>query len=125
MSYITVADIKSTLISKVDVSEYIQEADLEIEDLAEKLGVYDTSEIKVDPLHHKIKRYAVVFVLMRVSKDRIGTTQTDVSLDLYDRCQTMYEAEYKELAQQITYEMMTGTVDAMVERVSSTQIYRS
>lgn len=125
MSYITVADIKSNLISKVDVSEYILEADEEVEDLAEKLGVYDSTEIQTDPVHHKLKRYAVVFVLMRVAQDRLGTNQTDVSIEKYQALYDMYKAEYKELSQQITTEMVTGNVDAMVERVSSTQIYRS
>jgi hypothetical protein len=124
MSYITVADIKSNLISKVDVSDYIIESDEEINDLAEKLGVYDTTEITT-PLHHKIKRYAIVFVLMRVAQDRIGTNQTDVTYEKYSSLYDMYKEEYKDLAQQITYEMMTGNVSAMVHRVSSVQAYRS
>jgi hypothetical protein len=124
MSYITVADIKSNLISKVDVSDYIVESDEEVNDLAEKLGVYDTTEISI-PLHHKLKRYAIVFVLMRVAQDRIGTNSPDVSIEKYAALYEMYTAEYKDLAQQITYEMMTDNVCSMVDRVSSVQTYRS
>jgi hypothetical protein len=124
MSYITIADIKSNLISKVDVSDYIIESDEEVNDLAEKLGVYDTTEIAT-PVHHKLKRYAIVFVLMRVAQDRIGTNSPDVSVEKYAALYEMYTAEYKDLAQQITYEMMTGNVCSMVDRVSSVQTYRS
>jgi DNA-binding IclR family transcriptional regulator len=42
MSYITAADIKSNLAQGFNLIDYLSEADSEITDLAERLGVRDS-----------------------------------------------------------------------------------
>lgn len=118
MSYITAEDIKSNLVSGFDIQGYIEEADQEVTDIAEKLGVRDASSI-VTPIHYKIKRYAVVFVLMRLAQDKMGTNNVELAAEKYGVLYDMYKAELKDLYPQITYEMLTGTVDSIVSRTSS------
>jgi hypothetical protein len=123
MSYLVPSDIKSNLVNGFDLSQYLTEADLEVNDLAEKLGVRDTSSIEV-PLHYKLKRYAIVFVLMRLAQDKIGTVSADVAVEKYRDQYEMYKTELRELINQITYEMVTGTVDSIIARSNVYNLYR-
>lgn len=123
MSYITAEDIKSNLISGFDISDYLEEADYEINDVAEKLGIRNPALIHI-PLHYKIKRYGIVFVLKRLSQDKLGTNSTDVSLEKYQRSFEIYSEELKQLYPQLTYEMFTGTVQTQTGRTSSNGFYR-
>lgn len=123
MSYLTAADIKSNLAQGFDLSQYLSEADSEVNDIAEKLGVRNTSSIAT-PLHYKIKRYAVVFVLMRLAQDKIGTVSVDVAVEKYRDLYEMYKAELRELVTQITYEMVTGTVNSIIARSAVHGLYR-
>lgn len=123
MSYIAAEDIKSNLIAGFDISDYIEEADYEINDVAEKLGVRDTSNISI-PLHYKIKRYGIVFILKRLSQDKLGTNQPDIALEKYQRLFEIYTEELKQLYPQLTYEMFTGTVKTQTGRTSSNGFYR-
>lgn len=123
MSYITAEDIKSNLISGFDISDYLEEADYEINDVAEKLGIRNPALISI-PLHYKIKRYGIVFVLKRLSQDKLGTNSTDVSLEKYQRSFEIYSDELKQLYPQLTYEMFTGTVQTQTGRTSSNGFYR-
>ena len=124
MSYIEASDIKSNLSSGFDLTEYLTEADNEINDLAEKLGVRDTDEIST-PIHYKLKRYAVVFVLMRLAQDKIGTNQPDTAIEKYKDLYMMYKDELKDLYPQITYEMVTGDVETITGRTAVFNLYRS
>jgi hypothetical protein len=123
VSYLTAADIKSNLVNGFDINSYLDEADSEINDLAERVGVRDSSSIST-PIHYKLKRYGVVFVLMRLAQDKIGTNSPDVALEKYRDLYEMYKTELRDLTPQITYEMITGTVNSMIARTSVFNLYR-
>jgi len=125
MSYISADDIKSYIIKGINLSDYLDECDKEIVDLAEIKGIRDSTLIKTTPLHHKIKRYAVVYICMRVAQDKRGTAGQDMAYDLYDKEYDAYKIELKELFHGITYEMLTGTVNSISARTSTSNLYRS
>ncbi len=122
MSYITTEDIKANLIAGFDISGYIEEAGQEIEDVAQRLGV-SVNDISL-PLHYKIKRYGIAYLLKRLAQDKIGTNQPDVTLEKYKDMYELYSAEVKELFPQLTYQMFTGTVQNIIGRTSSNGFYR-
>ena len=124
MSYITAADIKSNLAQGFNLTDYLAEADAEVNDIAQKLGIRDTEDIAV-PVHYKIKRYAVVFVLMRLAQDKIGTNQPDTAIEKYKDLYAMYRQELKDLYPQITYEMITGDVETITGRTVVYNVYRT
>ncbi len=124
MAYLTASDIKSNFTKNMDLTEYLEEADQEIEDICEKKGVRDTADISI-PIHYKLKQYGIKYLKMRVAQDSIGTVNQDVSLDVYREQYDMYRTEIKELYNHITYQMITGTVDSMGARVAVFNIYRS
>ena len=123
MSYIKADDIRSNLVAGFDIVDYLEEANNEVIDVAEKLGIRDTDLIST-PVHYKIKRYGVVFVLMRLAQDKIGTNQSDVALEKYRDLYAMYKVELKELLPQLTYQMYTGTVQTITGRTSQSGFYR-
>lgn len=116
--YLDPTDIKSNLVNGFDITDYLVEAENEVNDVAQRLGVRDITSI-VQPLHYKIKRYAIVFVLMRLAQDKIGTNQPDIQLEKYRDLYAMYKEELKELYPQITYEMLTGKVDSIIARTAT------
>lgn len=116
--YLDPTDIKSNLVNGFDITDYLVEAENEVNDVAQRLGVRDITSI-VQPLHYKIKRYAIVFVLMRLAQDKIGTNQPDIQLEKYRDLYAMYKEELKELYPQITYEMLTGNVDSIIARTAT------
>lgn len=116
--YLDPTDIKSNLVNGFDITDYLVEAENEVNDVAQRLGVRDITSI-VQPLHYKIKRYAIVFVLMRLAQDKIGTNQQDIQLEKYRDLYAMYKEELKELYPQITYEMLTGNVDSIIARTAT------
>ena len=121
--YLEPSDVKSNLSQGFDLNPYLDEADLEVEDLANRLGVRSISSI-VTPLQYKIKRYAVVFVLMRLAQDKIGTNSPDIALEKYRTQFDMYKTELRELFPQITSQMFTGDVDSIISRTSVYNLYR-
>lgn len=127
MSYIAVSDIKSNLAQGFALQDYILEADEEINDLAEALGVRDITKIETDPLHHKLKRLGVVFIMMRLCQDKLGTN--DPTIDFMEKYLVQYNLYKKELASlksEINYEMITGEVNELSDRVvHSGWIFRS
>ena len=123
MSYLAASDIKSNLAQGFDLSQYLAETDSEVNDLAELLGIRDTTDIAT-PLHYKLKRYAVVFTLMRLAQDKLGTTSVDVAVEKYRDLYDLYKAELRDLKPQITYEMVTGNVNSIVARTSVFNLYR-
>ncbi len=124
MSYITAADIKSNLVNGFDITEYLNEVDQEINDVAQRLGV-DQDDIAT-PLHYKIKRYGIVFIQMRLAQDKIGTNQPDTAIEKYKDLYALYKSEQKDLYPQLTYEMFTGTVnDRIIARTANYGLYRS
>ena len=123
MSYLVASDFRSNLIQGFDITPYLLEADAEVNDLAERLGIRDTADIHT-PLHYKIKRYAIVFVLMRLAQDKIGTNSPDVALEKYRDQYEMYKAELRDIFPQITYQMYTGTVESIIGRTATYNLYR-
>lgn len=122
--YLEVSDFSSNLIQGMDVTQYFEEADLEVIDLAERLGVRDITDI-INPLHYKVKRYAVVFVLMRLAQDNYGTNNPETTNEKYRDLYDIYKTELGELRPQITYEMITGNVDSILDRVCVFNLYRT
>lgn len=124
-TYLTADDIKSNLVRGFTIAEYLTEGDSEIVDLAERLGVRNTDQIST-PLHYKIKRYAVVFVLMRIAQDHIGSNSAEVpDMEKYVVLYNMYARELQALRSQISIEMMTGNVNEVRDRaINTATLYR-
>ncbi len=120
--YITASDIKSNVITGFDLTEYLDETDQEVNDMAEKLGVSITDI--VTPLHYKIKRYAITFLLTRLCQDKIGTASSDVQVDKYRDLYDLYSKELASLKPQLTYQMYTGTVNKITDRTQVYNLYR-
>jgi hypothetical protein len=119
--YITYEDIKAKVAEGFDLTDYLEESDSEVEDLAEKLGVRNPDDIETDPLHYKIKRYAVVFVLMRLCQDKIGSNSVEIAdLEKYTVLYNMYSKELQTLRSEISIEMVTGQVNEIRDRAVST-----
>lgn len=120
MSYISSDDILDTIVTGLDLSPYLAEVKLEIEDLAEQKGVRDTTQIS-DPIHYKLKRYGICYVIMRVCQDKLGLNDVSIpELEKYKIKYDMYKKEIAELRDLITYEMITGTIGAIRDRVVNT-----
>lgn len=117
MSYISISDIKANIAQGFSLQDYIIEADSEINDLAEQLGVRDPDDIHI-PLHYKVKRYGIVFVLMRLCQDKIGALDQGAveGLEKYIVSYQMYKKEFESLREGINYEMITGSVDEIGDR---------
>lgn len=119
--YITYEDVKANIASGFELDDYLSESDSEVEDLAEKLGVRNPLDIETEPLHYKIKRYAVVFVLMRLCQDKIGTNHVELTdLEKYTVLYNMYSKELQTLRSEISIEMITGQVNEIRDRAVST-----
>lgn len=115
-TYITADMLSANVSDKFDVSTYIEEANEEIEDLAQRLGVADTTDIS-SPLHHKVKRYGICYALLRLSQDKIGTNTPDIALEKYTKLYELYQEELDRLNKQITKQMITNDVDEIVDRI--------
>ena len=126
MSYIQTADVTASIAIGFDLEPYIEEADSEIDDLAERLGVRDTADIETNPLHYKIKRYAIAYILMRLCQDKAGTNNVDaIESDKYAALYSMYRQEVETARPQISVEMYTGTVNSTRDRATSSgALYR-
>ena len=125
MSYISVSDIKSNIAQGFALQDYILECDEEINDLAESLGIAST-DIDVAPLHYKIKRYGVAFILMRLCQDKMGSNDVNLDMEKYLIQYNVYKKELAALKGEISQEMFTGRVNSMNDRsVFSGIIYRS
>jgi len=125
--YIDASDIKANVAKGFELEEYIEEANDEVEDVAQQVGVYDPDDIEINPLHYKIKRYAVSFCIMRLCQDKIGTNNVDIAeLDKYMIQYNLYKKEYEKLRTEITIEMVTGNINEIRDRasVSSGWIFR-
>lgn len=121
MSYITADDVTANVAIGFDLEPYIAEADGEIDDLAEKLGVRDTTDIETNPLHYKVKRYAVAYVLMRLCQDKAGTNNVDLpEVEKYLALYNVYRKEVEAVRSQIGAEMLVGDVDELRDRAKNT-----
>lgn len=119
MSYITVADITDGIAETFDLTNYIEESDSAINDLAERLGVRDPDNIDTDPLHWKLRRYAVTYVLRRLCQDKIGTGNLEVpEFNKYLVGYNLYKAEFAKIESEISIEMIAGTVNEIRDRAN-------
>lgn len=117
MSYIATSDIKSNLATGFQLQDYITECDSEINDLAEQVGIRDSSIIVTTPLHYKIKRYGIVFILMRLCLDKMGSNNVEIDTqEKYVLQFSIYKKELDELKNQITMEMFLGQVNQISDR---------
>lgn len=125
MSYIQVSDIKANIAQGFALQDYILECDEEINDLAETMGV-GSSSIETSPLHYKIKRYGVTFILCRLCQDKMGSNDVTMETEKYLLQYGIYKKELAALKGEISQEMFTGQVNGMNDRsVFSGLIYRS
>ena len=123
MSYISTSDITANVAIGFDLEPYINEADGEIDDLAEKVGVRDPDDIETDPLHYKIKRFGVAYILMRLCQDKAGTNNVDqIDLEKYLTLYNVYRKEVEALRPQISEEMFTGPVDEIRDRAMNSGV---
>lgn len=123
MSYIRANDIKSHIAQGFDLTPYIAEADQEINDLAERLGVRDTSDIETNPLHFQIKRYAIEYVLFRLCEDKAGIANPDsVEFDKYMTLTEYHKKRFGEYRSSIGREMITGNVNEIRDRATRTAV---
>lgn len=124
-NFIHASDIKANVALNFDIEEYLEEGDGEIVDLAQKHGV--EPEDIYTPLHYKIKRYGVVYILMRICQDKICTNNVDVpEMEKYMVLYGVYMKEYERLKSEISEEMITGNVNEKRDRaILSGVIYRS
>lgn len=111
--YIKIEDIHNKLWKKrlnepTILQVYIDAANVEIEDTAIRLNV-EIADI-LDPIHSKLKEYAVNYALRLFAADNIGVNMKELSLgidqykDLFERSQYLIGFHKPEL----TYAVMTG-----------------
>ena len=132
-TYIKTEDITDKVVNVFDLispTDYLAEADQEVIDLAARNGVFDADDIATESGHvksHKVLRYAVVFLCMRVCQDKMGVNNTDLPIEIekYAVKYNMYMKELKMLDGQITKEMITDTVDQVSERAQSFRLFRA
>ena len=124
-NYISPNDIYANISVGFDLEPYLEEADGEIDDLAQRLGVSST-DIDTNPLHYKVKRYGVVYILQRLCQDKIGTNNPELpEIEKYMVLYGIYHKEYENLKSEISVEMLTGDVDEIRDRAIMTGlIYR-
>ena len=126
MSYITVSDITDRIAEGIDMTPYIMESDEAINDLAEEFNV-DSGDIETAPLHHKLRRYAIFYALMRMCQDALGVANLDnPSSNKYLIGYNMYREQVASIRKQISYEMIAGTVNDTRDRanLSTVTVFR-
>jgi len=126
MLYINVNDVKASIATGFNLQTYIDEANDAVDDLAEEHGLYDKTLLK-QPLPWRVKRYAVVYALMRLCQDKIGSNNLDsIESEKYAVLYGVYRKELQEIRGDISYEMLTGTVAKVRDRsINSNVIFRS
>jgi len=119
MSYITVADITDRIAEGIDLTSYIAESDEAVDDMAEELGA-TASEIETAPLHYKVRRYAILYVLMRMCQDALGVCNLDnPANNKYLIGYNMYKEQLGQCRKQVSYEMVVGTVSKTRDRANT------
>ena len=120
-TYIQPEDIKSNIVTGFDLSGYLDEADDEMVDMAERLGVRTVTDIDNNPLHFRIKRYLTEYIITRLCEDKAGTNNPDtVEFDKYFALAEYHRRRMNELKNGITAEMVLGEVNEIGDRVIST-----
>lgn len=127
MSYIKAEDLRANFVKGFDVSDYLEDTDNQINDIAERLGIRDISEIKTNPLHYKIKEYGIYYTYMKIALDKMWTNSPDANYEKYSDINNQYSDKVKETFKELTYDMFTGNVDSIISRTGSSVsgFYRS
>jgi len=97
-----------------------------VEDLAEQFDV-DAASIETDPVHYKLKEWAVAWVGMKLCFDLMGKANPDFpDNEKYKVKYNDYVAQLNSYRTEINYEILTGTVtDARHRGVGSGTLYRA
>jgi len=120
MPYITVADITDRIAEGLDMTPYIQESDEAVNDLAEELGVRETTDIETAPLHYMVRRYAITYAMMRMCQDALGVANLDnPTTNKYLVAYNMYREQMLSQRKRITAEMLTGDVNQIRDRANN------
>lgn len=128
-NYIKVDDITDQVLRQIGDSailKYIERTDQEIDDIAERHGITDTTQIETSPVHRKIIDFGRFYCMSLIARDRIGTNNVDVAVAT-EKYYIKYEL-YNKLANDhrsaLTYEMFTGQVSERSQRaVTSGQLF--
>ncbi|MBD3387594.1 MAG: hypothetical protein GF414_01510 [Candidatus Altiarchaeales archaeon] len=119
MSYIEVSDITDRIAEGIDMTSYIMEADEAVNDVAEELGVRNTTDIETSPLHYMVRRYAITYALMRMCQDALGVSNLpNPQSNKYLIAYNMYREQLQSQRKRISREMITGTVNATRDRAN-------
>ena len=118
-TYIDDPDVNVNIIKQFELTDYIIRADKAVVDIAEELGVRDTTDIETDPVHWKVKEYAKAFLITDVCLDKMGTNNVETpDVEKYIVLYDVWHKRLKELKTEITYPMVTGDVDEIRDRAS-------
>jgi len=85
-----------------------------------------TTDIETDPVHFKVKQYAVAWVGREMCRDYMGTNNNDlpVEIEKYAVKYKIYKDRVKELAGEITEEVLTGDVGDASDRATTHRLFR-
>jgi len=133
--YIAFTDITDSVVSDFIQSgaedsrhdTWMENTDLEIEQLALERGVYATS-IYIDPLGYRIKEYAIAYFCFLVCQDCFGVNDVVIEVnETYLKKLEYYKNRCELLKSQITKEMFLNTAQSLtpVQMVSTGILYRA
>jgi hypothetical protein len=123
--YITISDITDTIATGFTTemtNVYIPRSTEAVNDLAETQGI-ESEDIETNPVHFKIKRYAVAYALRELCLDKIGFNNVEIAeIEKYRIKYMEYNNRVNQLATQITPPMFTGEVDEAIDRFQSGEL---
>ena len=123
MSYIEYSDITDSVVrafGETTVTPYITKSDYQVNDVAEQLGITDTDQIETDPVHFKIKEYAIAYVGREVCMDKMGMNNNNlpVEIEKYAVKYKLYREKVLALRKELSLPMFNGTVDQAKDRAT-------
>jgi hypothetical protein len=133
--YIAFTDITDKVVADFLVSGsedashdiWMENTDLEIEQVALERGVYSTS-IYLIPLGYRIKEYAIAYLCFLVCQDCFGVNDVEVEQnETYLKKLEYYKNRCELLKSQITKEMFLNTAQSLtpVQMVQTGILYRA
>ena len=126
--YITIDDVTNKIFKKFNTEskqQAVDEANLELEDLAIRKGV-DPADI-ITPIHFKLMQYATNYAVSQLAQDNIGVNTKDGAIgeDKYENLFKRTQYILQNAKNQITEVMFTGEVQTQSNRaVRSQTIFR-
>lgn len=128
-TYIDSGDITDQVLLDTGLSTLLDAkltaSDDAVEDLAEQFGV-EAADIETDPVHFKIKEWAVAWVGMKMCFDIMGKANAEIpEIEKYKIKYNDYVAQLNSYRTEITYKILTGTVTEARDRgIRSGILYR-